>query len=296
MRVIEPITLDDTIITTTVLEDDYPVWSPGSYNQGDRVIKTNTHRIYEALSTTTDDPEVGVDAVPPTWLDVGATRPFRMFDGLISSQSNSTTDVVVTIDSGRVLTTVAGFNIQGVTNINILLEEDTTERYNRDIPLNDESGVVDWWTYYNEPISRAEEFQVTDLPSYVGIITITFTVPTEAFIGELISGIQIPLGIANYGSRLQLLDFSRKDRDEFGNFSITPRNTSKLVTFDVSIDKSKINYVFNKVSKLTTIPVVWVGTEEEDDPTLVYGYYRDFRINISSPTICDCSIEIEGLV
>lgn len=298
MRVVKPITVDDTTLSSTSIpEDDYPQWTPGAYVVGDKRIKTETHRIYECLVNTSDDPEVGVLAVPPTWLDLGATRPWRMFDGSISSQSNDTSDIVVAFQPGRTLSSVASFNTSGVTSVNITMTDPGEgEVYNRDIELLDNSAVNDWYTYFFEPIIRSTEFLVMDLPLYgAATTTVTYTIDTEGFVGELVFGNAVDLGVANYGTSLQLLDFSRKERDEFGNYTIVRRNTSKLVNFDVTIETGQVGFVFNQLSALTTIPVVWVGTDNEEDPTIVYGYYRDSRIDISSPSISDCSIEVEGL-
>lgn len=298
MRAIKPVGVDDTtLFSTSIPEDDYPVWMAGAYVIGDKVIKTTTHRIYECLVNTSDDPEVGVLAVPPTWLDIGATRPWRMFDGSISSQSNDTSDIVVVLEPGRTISSVSSFNIEDITSVNITMVDPIEgEVYNRDVDLQDNTSIVDWYTYFFEPISVATEFLVLDLPPYGSAkTTVTYSVETEGRVGELVIGSAIVLGVTNYGTSVQLLDFSRKERDEFGKFTVIKRNTSKLVNFDVTVPTGRVGYIFNQLSKLSTIPMVWVGTEAEDDDTLIYGYYRDFRVDISSFNISDCSIEVEGL-
>lgn len=301
MRVIRPIIITDSNLSSTSLaEDDYSEWSAGTYNQGDRVIKTSTHLIYEAQSTTTDDPEVGVDADPPTWLEIGATRPWRMFDGIISSQSEDTMDIVVSFEPGVVVSSVAAFNLKGITDVLIEMTDPTEGLvYSNSVDLSDNSGVADWYTYFFEPISIATEFIDLELPQYgAATTTLTFTVDPVGggSIGELIIGSVVSLGIANHGTSVQLLDFSRKERDEFGNFNIVSRRTSKLVNFDVTVETARVGYVFNQLNKLTTTPCVWVGTDDYNDSTLIYGYYRDFRIDINEPSISDCTLEIEGLV
>ncbi len=300
MRVVRPLEITDNILTSiSIAEDDYPTWSAGTYNQGDRVIKTSTHLIYEAQSTTTEDPEVGVNADPPTWLVIGATRPWRMFDGIISSQSESTSNIVVTITPGRAVSSVSAFNLSGVSGVSLVMNDPVEGVvYNQDISLRDETSVGDWYTYFFEPIVLSTEFISLDLPQYPNAdITITFTIESSGAVGELVVGSLIGIGVANHGSSVQLLDFSRKERDEFGNFTIVRRRSSKLVSFDVTVETERVGYVFNQLSKLTTIPCVWVGTDSGyNDSTLVYGYYRDFRIDINEPTVSDCTIEIEGLV
>lgn len=135
-----------------------------------------------------------------------------------------------------------------------------------------------------------------DLPAYSNA-TLTLTVNgNNILFGNLVLGNQVPLGIANYGTSVQLLDFSRKETDIFGNTVVTKGRTSKRVTYDVTIQKSKVNYVFDTIASVTTTPAVWIGDDASNDPTLVFGYYKDFQNNISSPTITDATITIEGLV
>lgn len=116
-------------------------------------------------------------------------------------------------------------------------------------------------------------------------------------VGTLILGREFSLGTTEYGTNIQLLDFSRKETDEFGNFTIIPRRNSKLVEFDGYVEFARASYVFRKLSELTTTPCVWyaTGTTPNIDPTIVYGYYRDSRINLSNPSTVDLSIQIEGL-
>ena len=117
-------------------------------------------------------------------------------------------------------------------------------------------------------------------------------------VGTLLLGREFSLGTTEYGSNIQLLDFSRKETDEFGNFIIVPRRSSKLVEFDGYVEFNRASYVFRKLDELRTTPCVWyaTGTNPSEDPTIVYGYYRDSRINLSNPSTVDLSIQIEGLI
>jgi hypothetical protein len=51
------------------------------------------------------------------------------------------------------------------------------------------------------------------------------------------------------------------------------------------------------LTSLRAVPAVWIGsTEDNFSPLTVFGYYRDFNIDISYPTFSLCRIEIEGLI
>lgn len=305
MRVVTPITINDSLLTSsTIAEPDTGeiVWIAGTYNLGDRRINTTTHRVYEVVAdpSTTDDPvgaNQGINANPPTWVDVAPTNKYAMFDLINSTQSLEDTSLIVEIDTNVVTNSIAGFSIDGASTINVTMTDPVDSVvFNRDIDMTDNSDIGSWWDYFFSPIIRASSFIVLDMPPYPNAtIKITVTGTTIAF-GNLIVGNQITLGISNYGTSLQLLDFSRKETDTFGNTVVTPGRTSKLVNFDVTIPRSRVGYVFNQLTKLTGFPSVWVGTNEEDDATLVFGYYRDYQNNISSTEITDATITVEGLV
>jgi len=299
---IKPISIENGALTgSTVPEPDAgeTVWTAGTYNKGDRRISTVTHRVYEVVAdpTTHEDPVNGVDSNPPTWVDVGPTNRWAMFDTVNSTQTSESTQLIVELDTGLLVNSIAGFSIEGATSINVTMDDPTEgEVYNNDLEMIDNSEVTDFYYYYFSPIVQISSFALLDLPAYSNA-TLTLTVNgNNILFGNLVLGNQVPLGIANYGTSVQLLDFSRKETDIFGNTVVTKGRTSKRVTYDVTIQKSKVNYVFDTIASVTTTPAVWIGDDASNDPTLVFGYYKDFQNNISSPTITDATITIEGLV
>ena len=73
MKIIAPFELTGAVLTSsTVPENDYAEWAAGTaYTAGQKVIRLTTHKIYEALASTTGDtPETS----PTKWLDLGATN------------------------------------------------------------------------------------------------------------------------------------------------------------------------------------------------------------------------------
>lgn len=302
MRVVRPIIIDGVVLTSsTIPEPDTGevTWTAGTRLLGERFISIVTHRIYEVVAdpSTTDDPVVGVNANPKTWVNVAPTNKFAMFDLVNSTQSKETTSLVVDIKTGIITNSIAGFSIDGAIAINIKMNDPVSaEVFDRDIDMNNNLEVGGWWDYFFAPIIRATSFVVLDMPTFPdATIKMTVTGDTIAF-GNLVVGNQITLGISNFGTSLELLDFSRKEVDDFGNTVLTPGRTSKLVNFNVTIPFSRIGYVFNELSKLVGVPSVYVGTTATDDATLVFGPLKDFQDNISSPIITDATLIVEGLV
>jgi hypothetical protein len=122
MRIIEPIAINDTILTdSNVPEDDHPEWDAStSYLAGDKVIVISTHRIYEALQATTGDDPATDDGT--NWLDIGATNRYRAFDGSIEGQT-------VQASSIQYEFTLTG-NFGGLALLNII-GADSKSKHNR---------------------------------------------------------------------------------------------------------------------------------------------------------------------
>lgn len=265
---------------------------------GSIFVKSSAHRKYQAAVDTLLDPLEGVLTVPPEWIDIGPTNRYSPFDGVLGNPATYQDEIDYVINSPLIINSVSGFNVYGANEITITQKDSSGNVvYQKDIPMRDNSQITDWYQYYFEPIIEINQFTVTDLLPYANSsIEVAIKGTGTVSVGELVIGSEAQIGETNYGSSLQLLDFSRKERDEFGNFDVIRRGTSKLVNYDVSIPKSRINYVFKTLSELSTIPCVWVGVDEFNDATTVYGYYKDSTLNIDAPTMCSATISVEGLV
>lgn len=300
MFVIKPIVVTDAMLTSSIAEPDTgeTEWAAGTFTLGQRRIKSSTHRVYEVVAdpSTTDDPEVGVSATPATWVDVGPTNRWAMFD-LVNSTQSINDDPVIDLAANSINNSIAGINIDNAESVNVTVTSPSfTPPYTKDIDMVDNSAVDDFYDYFFAEIVNRNEFILSDLPAYEDT-TITVTIMgTGVAVGSLILGNRLRLGTANYGSGLQDLNFGSVSEDSFGNVTFTRGNKAKLVDFDVTIDTAKVNYVFKQLQTLTDTPTVWYATGEIDDPTLVYGYHRDSRVNISAPSISDCTIQVRGLV
>lgn len=271
----------------------------GDYKAGEQVISTDTHRIYEAAIDSDDNPVDGVNKIPPSWVDLGATNKYAMFDESIISTSTDGSPIVITHTAGISVTAVAMFGVNGANNVNVTVNSISSgEVYNRDVTLTDNSSVIDGWTYYFEPIIKGDKFVLLDLPPYADTtVTVTITGGVDIAVGSLIFGGQVNVGVTNYNTEIQLIDFSSRKRDEFGNFKIVRRATADLVKFDVTIQKSKVSYVRRQFQDLSQVAAVFVGGDGSiDDPTVIYGYYENFINNISSPSVTDSTITIQGVV
>jgi hypothetical protein len=105
------------------------------------------------------------------------------------------------------------------------------------------------------------------------------------------------LGYTQYGSSVGLRDYSIKETDEYGNIVLTERSFSKKMTANIMVDNYNFNKVNNLLTDIRTTPSVFIGSEDSRfNQSIVFGYYKEYSVVISYPTMSMCSLEIEGLI
>jgi hypothetical protein len=110
----------------------------------------------------------------------------------------------------------------------------------------------------------------------------------------LLVGRQLDLGDTEHGADVGIIDYSRKETDQFGVTSVVERAYAKRMTAKVVMDTTAIDVVLTALASLRATPVLWIGSEIFDSLT-VYGFYKEFSIDIAYPTVSYCSLTIEGL-
>lgn len=298
MKILPPIDVTPANLTSNVAITETE-WAAGTYNTGDqRYVGTTLYEVVASPSTT-DEPTAGVLADPPTWIEVGAINRFKMFDQIIGDATEqSAGDIVVTVDSGSSLVNgVALFELVGNT-VQVTVT-DATEGvvYDETRDLLDDTGIADWYAYFFNPIVSATEAVFTDLPAYVGAgIGITVSAGgNDTAIGEAVLGTVADLGITLADFELGIEDFSSKERDEFGRFTIVERRFAKLANYDVVLANNQVNATFRALASVRATPVVYIGSDQKTE-TVVLGFYRYFSVLRTGPFTSEMTLEVEGLV
>jgi hypothetical protein len=286
------------LTATNVAENEYPAWSAGTYTLGTRRIYSN--KIYEVIvASTTDQPDIGAAADNPTWLFISATNRYRMFDITVGSGTTNANSINVTITPATVCNAVVLFQVDGSTAQLIVRSSAGTIVYNQTISLADYSDINSYYNYFFAPVSEtgASEIAFLDIPNYSGASfqLIIDAGSGTASIGEMIIGQKTALAVTNFGTSVGIKDYSVKNIDDFGNVTIVQRAYSKRADYDVTIETSDVSAFTRFLASVRTTPVVYIGDENRSE-TIVLGYYRDFSIVLSGPSISECSLSVEGLI
>lgn len=306
MKIIPPITVTDAkLATSNVAETDHAEYNAGTaYAIGNKCIVTtpDIHGVYEALTSTTNH-------YPPTnadkWLKVSATNRWKMFDGKVGTFTESSAAWTVGAGNGIQVELEPGEIVNAIALLEVYADSVTVEVddpvdgvvYTKTVNLVDSGVIGDMYDYFFTPIERLQTVLLVDLPGY-GTATVRVSIDKgagAAKCGQLIAGQQQAIGDLLYGAGVGILDFSRKETDEFGVSTIVERDYSRRASFDVSIPAARTDYILRLLARYRAAALLWVGAEHRPS-SILYGYYRDFNIVLSNHVFSDVTIEVEGLV
>ena len=220
-----------------------------------------------------------------------------MFDEQVSTATTATGTLAVVLAPGYA-TSIALLGLVGST-LEIVVRDGAGGPvvYETTTSL-DGSFVYDWYMYFYEPLRQISEFVVTDIPPYVGArVSLTLTGGSAIAIGHCSVGNAYDLGPVEIGAQLSLVDYSKKETDEFGTTTFVRRANAKTMSVSIIIDKGAIVSIWRLVAELTAMPVVWIGGDGDADYAMLtfLGFLKDFRQTIAYPTKSLCTFEVEGL-
>lgn len=173
--------------------------------------------------------------------------------------------------------------------------------YNKTIGLISTVAIEDWYTYFFEPIVRTIDIVKTDLaaidlPPYssASLQVIVTNSGGTAKCGEIIVGIKSQIGAMMSNPSIGIIDYSIKEADVFGNYTITERAYSKRMSCDVRVKNTIIDEIVRQLTECRATPLVWVGSELYS-MMVIYGFYKSFEVVMPGYLLSECSLEIEGL-
>ena len=299
MKIIQPrpFAYGDIITNVPVSE---VAWTAGTYSLGTRRYVNTTLDLYEVVvASTTDSPSVGYAKAVRTWERVGKINSYACFDGIVGHPTVGSNLDMYIYPNGDISNGLAFFNVAAST-IRVTVMDATggtiTDRviYDKTISLVDNSDISSWYDWTFAPIISRTDLALIDLPLYSSV-RIRIQIPGPFSIGEMVVGRVIELGAVSFGTQVGVLDFSRKERDTFGNAILVQRAFANLATYAVRLMTSRVGYVRRVLSNVRATPIVFIGSISRPE-TIIYGYYRDLTITLAGPSSSDCSIEVEGLI
>ena len=295
MQYIVPTAITDAmLVSASVAETDYPAWAAATaYTLGQQVIRTSTHSIYERLiaGTTPQAPEND----PLNWARIAPTNRWAMLDGAVGTATTDTGSISITLAPG-IVRGLALLDLD-VESVAVQMTVGASVVFSRSFSAIANGDDVDnWFDYFFDAIERRRTIVITDLPPYgEAEVTVTLTGAGTISVGSLILGVVYDLGTTQSGATVGIVDYSRKEADEFGAVVVAERAYAKRMTLPLILDTIRVDIATARLARIRAKPVVWIGSDQIDS-LVVYGWVKDWSIDIPGMTLSACSLEIEGLV
>ncbi|MCW2395895.1 MULTISPECIES: collagen-like protein [unclassified Sphingobium] len=279
MKVVQPLRVTDVVLaSSSVPENDFPLWSGiVPYAKGARVI--SGHRVFESLAAgnIANDPSTSVGR----WSEIGATNRWAMFDEAVGSLTEATGSIEVVLAPGAGIDTIGALDTDA-TAMRVQIEDGGYTIYDETIEEAGEDG-------------RSSSILFSGLPAAdAPLITVTLTAPGSVTVGTLIVGTTIDLGTTEAGPSVGINDFSRRSTDDFGVTTVVERAWAKRMTLRSMIPTSAVDDVQARLADLRATPALWIGSEAFES-LVIYGYYKEFAVDLAFETVSYCSLTIEGL-
>lgn len=303
MIVIPPLKLTPTNTTSTVPEPSTgeTVWNAATnYTVGQKAIRVETHRVYECrvagVSATTPEND------PTKWLDIAPTNKWAMFDNMRSQQTTNLDSMTITITPGERVTALSllGLEAQKVT---VTMTVGSTIVYGPVVRGMSGRSTATWSQYFFGHFNYIPSLLLQDLPPVNGaVITILIenTTGQNVACSEVVVGNKIFLGHAQYNAESDSLNFSKIERNDFGESILLARRTVPKVNVDLMSDKTLVPQIRKARIDLNAVPALWSAMDDHyDDPffeaVFIYGIYKQFTINLSGPSYATVTLELEEL-
>ena len=298
LKVIKSVALTDAmLVATDIPEDATPGWSAvTTYAAGARVRLDSTHRIYQSVQ----DRNVGnnpAETMPLWWAEVSPTNRWKAFDLSTTTQTEIAGGGYYEIAAGQAINSVALVNVQGVSSVRIRLTDPNFGLlYDRTISIGSLPSEATWYAWFFEPRREQTKLILADLPSYPNaVLRIDITAPATAYIGGIVFGSQRSFGRGvRSGLRLGIQDFSRKERNEWGDTVLVQRAFAKRASVNLILDNSDLDNTFTVLSEMRATPCLWVASDRYDS-NVIFGFFNNFEITIAYAQFSEVSIDIEGL-
>lgn len=298
MSIISPVVVTDaSLVSSTIAENDFLEWSPATaYAIGAKVIRAFTHRIYQRLvaGTTATAPELDFT----NWLDIAPTNKWAMFDNVVGTTTKSAGNLTVVLRPGA----VAGLALLELvgTQAAVTLKDAPggATVYSKIITL-DGTQINSFYEWFYTEFEQLVDVVLSDLPAHFisPELTIAITGNGSSACGVCKFGGVFDIGQTQMGATVGIVDYSRKTVDAFGNSLVAKRAFSKRADLKIFTEAVKFNQIFRVLADARSTPCIFIGTEIPGyAPLIIYGFYKDFSIDVAYPTTNLCNLSLEGLI
>ncbi len=221
----------------------------------------------------------------------------EMFDASNSTQTVGAEGIMCTIQMQIYFDVVAFFGVQATT---VCIEQTNADGQTATVnsmQLLSHSRVSDWLTWFT---AKPLNISCLVLPlNYFNGTTITLNFyGVNAKVGACIIGTSTRLGVTRTGTRLGLLDYSRKTTNDFGVTTLVKRSYSRKIDATFEVQAESHEQVLKNLANLRATPVVLIADNSlstAPPSRIVYGFIKDWAVEVAYVNANVFSLSFEEL-
>lgn len=274
------------------------MWSAGSYDLDDRVIED--HMLYISVTNSNNDqPSVGVNKSPQTWVLIGPSNQWRALMLTTSVDVRSAYEGLVkyTFQVNTIIDRLALFNVRGESvNVKFYGPNDTLV-YDETATTASLDGIDDPYDWCFKPPQRSTKFSGFEIPVYdTGTLEVNIIGDyyERVGVGKIVFGYGEDFGTTLSPVRSSSIDLGRTRRNDYGNTILSPGRVIFKKDFDCIVDSARAAELEEMVKSFRGLPVGIIG--EPDEPfTQIYGRVLDYSITFNSYPKSQTTLNTEEL-
>lgn len=101
------------------------------------------------------------------------------------------------------------------------------------------------------------------------------------------------IGECLVGTSVGINDYSRKERDEFGNIIIIERGYTDHITYNVMVETARADEIRSLLASVRATVAAYVGVESMA-VTKVDGYLNNFTLTLDNAELSTLTLEVES--
>lgn len=295
MRIIIPTTITSAmLIASNIPEDDHAAWSSATtYALGATVIAG--HGIWKSVQAANTNHDPLTDTTNTWWVRTRATNRWRAFDERIGDQTVGGSSITYSIQVPRTLNRIAFFALAAQSVKIKVTVPGPSVIYDQTFSLSGREPVGNFWEYINIPFAyRVDLIAAPPLPAGA-TLDITISGGSTTKVGEIIIGRDVEIGTAVTGTSLGIVDYSKKERDDWGGLYIVPRAITRTVNYNFSVPTdgaARVQAIMEQIAN--KMAVFYVGVGVDTFGATVVGLLRDYDLTLET-TRSTGRVEVESL-
>ena len=286
-------------VNFALTQTNAPADKERKYSKGMNVAEDETiiyneqkYKAAKAISSMHEPPDRDIK----NFTHVGAINENAMIDSFINTQTTKKdgAPLIFKIDTQRKrINCLSFFNIDADT---LTIKKDGKQIY-QDKLLKKSS--VSWWEFFFENGKEFKKDTIVNVPMLFGEFEVTLT-PNKfgANLGHLSIGQKVFIGYTELGCEFGAIDYSKKQKNEYGDISILKGRAAKYLNTAVVVDTKQIDskdqVLMGILGELTT----FIGDEKDRGikSLILFGFIKDYSFKVTGEEKSSLNLNVEGIV